>query len=516
MDNGTERPIEKALRAWAKKRREEAGAPPELHPATRRLLQAEVARQFGKRERQPRSLIELLAGLWPRVAWVCAIFAVLAVASWLVLPGLNRANNKASLASNDRRMLGGTPNDIDAPPAASSANGLASAKRPVEQHALAELESSQSTQSRESLDLGLTQRKPATSHALTLDWNPPTVAVAPSGVPRTKEEAKSALFDGSPAPASAAPTDETSTRRYGLQPNTATSPEAPTLAAPTKQFAVGGALKPPPIAGIQPPLAKRMPQQPGGAVTTDAANSTATDGLATPSTETAAKAEFAYKSAPAQAVPTPAARLASPKDTADYFTEDSNKTRAAGGPTIQRFTQVGLRADADLDKLTALKGILASFRVEQSGQGMRVVDNDGSVYTGYLQPVEALERLRWGDDQKSAAARALKAQEPPSVEKPALTDGAKQARNTYFFHVAGTNRSLKERVIFTGNLTALTNATLFLRMTNGPTGATFGLPTLPVEPTPLSTLPLIKSRISGRAVIGDRKEIEVNAVPAGP
>ena len=144
------------------------------------------------------------------------------------------------------------------------------------------------------------------------------------------------------------------------------------------------------------------------------------------------------------------------------------------------------------------------------------MDNDGSVYTGYLQPVEALERLRWGDDQKSAAARVLKTQEPPSVEKPALTDGAKQARNTYFFHVAGTNRSLKERVIFTGNFTALTNATLFLRMTNGPTGATFGLPTLPAEPSPLSTLPLIKSRISGRAVIGDRKEIEVNAVPAGP
>ena len=41
-----ERPIEKLLRRAAQKRSDEAGAPPELHPANRRLLQAEVARQF--------------------------------------------------------------------------------------------------------------------------------------------------------------------------------------------------------------------------------------------------------------------------------------------------------------------------------------------------------------------------------------------------------------------------------------------------------------------------------------
>ena len=43
-----ERDIEKTLRAYAKKRREEAGAPAEMHPATRRLLQGEVARLRGK------------------------------------------------------------------------------------------------------------------------------------------------------------------------------------------------------------------------------------------------------------------------------------------------------------------------------------------------------------------------------------------------------------------------------------------------------------------------------------
>jgi len=40
--------IEPILRAFAKKRREQSGAPMELHPATRRLLQGEVARRAAK------------------------------------------------------------------------------------------------------------------------------------------------------------------------------------------------------------------------------------------------------------------------------------------------------------------------------------------------------------------------------------------------------------------------------------------------------------------------------------
>jgi len=51
MANEPERPIETLLHAAAKKRRDEAGAPFELHPADRRVLQGEVARRFAKPER---------------------------------------------------------------------------------------------------------------------------------------------------------------------------------------------------------------------------------------------------------------------------------------------------------------------------------------------------------------------------------------------------------------------------------------------------------------------------------
>ena len=44
-----ERPIEKLLRAWAKKRREDAGADLELHPADRRLLDQWGSERIGIR-----------------------------------------------------------------------------------------------------------------------------------------------------------------------------------------------------------------------------------------------------------------------------------------------------------------------------------------------------------------------------------------------------------------------------------------------------------------------------------
>ena len=86
MANEPERPIEKLLRAAAQKRRDEAGAPFELHPADRRLLQGEVARKFAKPQRENRSFAEAVAQLWPRLAGGVAILAVLGLAVWVLLP----------------------------------------------------------------------------------------------------------------------------------------------------------------------------------------------------------------------------------------------------------------------------------------------------------------------------------------------------------------------------------------------------------------------------------------------
>ena len=70
-------------------------------------------------------------------------------------------------------------------------------------------------------------------------------------------------------------------------------------------------------------------------------------------------------------------------------------------------------------------------------------------------------------------------------------------------------------MVFTGNLVAATDFTLFKQITNA---SSYGSAAGGSQPAPVgqSPQPLLNARISGKAVIGDRKEIEINAVPTGP
>jgi hypothetical protein len=119
-----ERPIEKLLRAFAKKRREQGGAPLELHPATRRLLQGEIARRGGKAG--PGKKISRFFGLIrPGFAYGACVVAVVAIGAALLLPALSRSKSKAQLASRqaktlelaeDRNQPGATPTASTSPP----------------------------------------------------------------------------------------------------------------------------------------------------------------------------------------------------------------------------------------------------------------------------------------------------------------------------------------------------------------------------------------------------------------
>ena len=76
-----DRPIEKLLRRYGKKRRDDAGTPLELHPATRRLLQGEVARQF--RKDPPGATPFSFAQIWQswrlQLAWAVPLLVMVAV-----------------------------------------------------------------------------------------------------------------------------------------------------------------------------------------------------------------------------------------------------------------------------------------------------------------------------------------------------------------------------------------------------------------------------------------------------
>lgn len=109
MPDTPERDIEKQLRQHAEQRRAAAGGA-SLHPATRRLLQAEARRQWGgRRAGRPR------AGWWrrfgPRLAFAVGMLALLGVAAALLFNlGGNQATNFAKL---DERAPAAVPGDAE-------------------------------------------------------------------------------------------------------------------------------------------------------------------------------------------------------------------------------------------------------------------------------------------------------------------------------------------------------------------------------------------------------------------
>ena len=102
--------------------------------------------------------------------------------------------------------------------------------------------------------------------------------------------------------------------------------------------------------------------------------------------------------------------------------EPSQQARAFA--VAQRFVQIAPEAKAKdglTDRGAAAHPVLASFQVEQAGQVLRIVDGDGSVYTGSLQLAKATQRLRAAKAETPAPAwppgrrRGRSNKRPPSA-----------------------------------------------------------------------------------------------------
>src|SRR5262249_26243707 len=78
-----------------------------------------------------------------------------------------------------------------------------------------------------------------------------------------------------------------------------------------------------------------------------------------------------------------------PSTTGAVGTSSAASLKLEPGPGVsQRFAQVAAGETAKLglsDQAGTALPVLASFHVQQSGSELRVVDGDGSVYSGYLQ-----------------------------------------------------------------------------------------------------------------------------------
>jgi hypothetical protein len=151
--------------------------------------------------------------------------------------------------------------------------------------------------------------------------------------------------------------------------------------------------------------------------------------------------------------------------------------------------------------------VLAEFDFEQTGNRVRVVDADGSVYDGLIVD----EVVKADQDSKQAArrdaAQTLKLRNA-SPRQNALVEGTPADSPALNFRASGTNRTLQQAVTINGFLFATAtnlggqanqNARGALQTTQQPANA---------------NLPSVQ-RIQGRVQVGSGAETQLDAVRRG-
>jgi len=152
--------------------------------------------------------------------------------------------------------------------------------------------------------------------------------------------------------------------------------------------------------------------------------------------------------------------------------------------------------------------VLVSFHVEQEGETLRIKDADGSIYSGAARPLVTLTSAAAGSD----AVPSIRRSRAEQAKTPAQT--AAQPVQNYAFEVVGTNRTLKQRVVFNGIL--LENVA---PASNVRTTSNLGTQFRNVQLQNVSNAANNQSvgsnrRISGKAIIGGSQEFPVDALPA--
>ena len=424
--------IEKTLQAYAQKRREQAGGPLELHPATRRLLQGEAARAA------PRAPVR--AGFWAEV-WmafrqrlaIVSMFAVLAVASaWLFWPGRPRreAQGTSTLLARNEKQFTPSVAPIRQEPAAPApaATTTRESKSADKKSSGAEIPAPAPGAT---FDSGLGMDEASRRKLPTLAGRETTPAVSPPAQLAQSEVLKNEPAVAVPAPAASMP------------PPTVSAPAASSLTGANVALAEGRTRAP--------------DSSDGSAKDVEAAKSrnyAFSDSLST--------AKPALDVPPGSPAPAPVARDRE-------MSVATVATAAAPGMTTQHFYRL---ADAGAGSsgfggASPAKGVLDNFRLERTGNQLLVVDADGSTYSGFVQS-EDLDAAAARMDDISQTATASEKQKATkglgTADSLKTADGVvssvggvvatKPAVLGTYFRVTGTNRVTGQTVVFTGTLTS--------------------------------------------------------------
>jgi hypothetical protein len=521
-----ERPIEKLLRRAAQKRSDEAGAPPELHPANRRLLQAEVARQFPQaaapqREASPPFWVALTR----RWAYALALIPVIGILALVLVPSLSKSKSKGSM-----ELAKNSPAEPMAPPAVLTDAALAS-------------QPAAATRA-ESDRLAYDSLAPGRSgggnliatRSLEFESQPAATVTGATFSSANREDSTLRVVTDSSA---------SDTSSYGF--NLAGAATARRQEEATGRLAKGTETEffyrsaPTAVAQPQPqPATKIVSSGEAKAKTADVALQSAS----APARELGVKTEASrvtnfYAAAPKElnaATPPPAGTInnlgaiAATEIAKDGYSDDKAwLARGGGGGGADRQQRLTLNSQAfsnlSAEQMAEKKydnrarkltpPVLVNFKVEQAGRDLRVVDGDGSVYNGVVNEENTLyKQMIERHEQKLATANnsRFNFQTPKLAEAIAPAKQQQQQDGDYYlYRVEGTNRTLNQNVVFTWNFVdtnALVNGNLNYQNVQQKLDAT----KLPSQFPAL----LQNSFINGRAQFGEGREVEVNAVPVKP
>jgi hypothetical protein len=481
-----ERPVEKLLRRYSKKRRENAGEPLQIHPATRRMLQGEVARRFPRRaasdEGEATTFAQVLK-LWRRqLPWALPVLIVLTVGVWVLVGPSKKSSPELSLAKSAsapaapaeevQSSFRGLEATIPAPPAPATGFG--------DQPALAY---AQSSPTRDGLELnGL----PFKDETIRLKQGVRTPARELSGI-SDKETALTLKTSGGVA------------NDFGQK-----SPDAQfrgqTLAAKSAPFGAPNAFY----------EGKMQIKSPAAAAPTKSDSLESLERI---------RSEYVASVADTRAGTSgnKLAAIAPQTSSARYFRQaagnegDHEQQRAY----LQAF--VNRAPDSSYGRIThstVRSPVLAKFQVEQTGDQLRVIDGDGSTYVGEMNSPVGERIVRVEEQKKGERELKIKGSDPLALDRlgaAQLSD--QQSAQNLMYRVSGTNHTLNQQVVFTWSFVALTNQLAAAQIKAVSAGGNVMQNNLPSQQLPLL---LNNSIINGRAQLGGGREIEVNAVPVSP
>lgn len=599
--------MDELLRAYAQKRKADATGSFELHPATRRLFQTEVAKLRADGSEQRKSWLSALVGSWPRLAFGVGLIAVLGVALWRFIPAPEQPLGEQLLAK-------GESSDLARPVAVP----LSPANKPPAEVAQTAAEAARPTNRKEDSDQ-LARARPVVSEKL-VERREAGLAVSEAGPPpaaplndeskRKQSEASlfRSAFQREPAPVDLTDQwrqqkDEAELESAAVRPNPNRAAPVPTTAAKSTGAMVASAK-------VRASQTAAVPGGQRGPVATETSGAAAEDkfdgsvafsylGTFTNTGELAFDSfQFRDRSSSAQTgqnasssavndrgmqgpgqagrsdgeyIPGPnlpglqsgqaqrnlqerSASLANNesqlrllsnqvirrqssvegKDAAASPTNSSigiAKQKEAISPLPSRPALVGseLAREVGASPQSAAAGniktegasVLAVFALEQSGQRVRVVDGDGSIYDGAVTSFEEAKVLMLKMEKSSPSARFSSQPGQQAIR------GGTGGQGVIGFRVAGTNNTLKLPVVLEGAF--LGEADLAGDMEKA--GSKEGPPLSKATQERLAEVERRRStstagagdmapnasvvRVTGQARVGETNEIRIDAVRSG-